>query len=108
MARMYKRLPCDQAAGVKIDPGGPGERICLFKTVNISMTGALFESELPVSPGTPVRVYFYLRSCSDPGKKDLRVDVSGKVARSGPGGLAVEFDELLAKYGATTEGRKTE
>lgn len=58
MSRMYKRLHITLPALVAVNPAEQGERILLLRTVDISAAGAMFCSEVFLSPDTPVKVVF--------------------------------------------------
>lgn len=74
-----------------INPDKPGERILLLITVNVSASGAMFYSELSISPNTPVKVVFLLKRGHF---QKLKVMFSGRVTRCEPGRFAVAFDEV--------------
>lgn len=91
MSRMYNRLHISLPAIVMINPDKPGERILLLITVNVSASGAMFYSELSISPNTPVKVVFLLKRGHF---QKLKVMFSGRVTRCEPGRFAVAFDEV--------------
>lgn len=95
--RKFERFNTNVPTRIGI-PGIEGQEEKLdSETKNLSAGGILFKFEKPLPVGSPVKIeivlhFEELRATADP-VGALIINVSGRVLRSGPDGIAIRFNE---------------
>ena len=84
--REFTRVPVRFETELRTDEG----KLIRGRSRDVSLKGLIFECETPIPPGSRCRVSLILGEHPN----QIRIDISGKIARSEDKGLAVEFLEL--------------
>ena len=94
--RIYERFDLSVPARVAPVDGPPGRDVLNLTTQNISAGGAYFRTLKPIPRGLNIRLEITLplnKLKRLKGAKKALVSLTGKVIRSDPGGMAVQFNE---------------
>ena len=83
--REFSRVPVHLQAEVTLDGG-----TCLEGTLeNLSLKGGFLRSAAAPAPGTPCDIRLHLEGT------ELEVHAQGTIVRPGPGGVAIQFSEIV-------------